>query len=85
MSTLQRHQHIYTTLEGHMVSSTIIPMDDQQIEAITTTSLSILTGVHIDGITKYLAQKAVKTYERNGQEWVSIFWVDRLFTLDTPP
>jgi len=83
MLRLQRHQHIFTTSEGELVSSTIIPFGPADHEAITLHSLAFLMSLPVETIKVMTDEFAVNIEPRNAQEWIAVEDAMRLFDLRT--
>lgn len=81
MSRLKRHQHVFQTVEGELVTSTLIPIDDVVLEAITLATLEYLIDVEPASAHATLAMYGIKVTYRHGQAWVAVADAMRAFNL----
>ena len=81
MSVITRLQYVFHHSAGEVVSSTRLTFNGEENEFLTTASIAFLIGEKEGDIWGMLNQHGLIMMDKNGQRWVAMQEVNRLFHL----
>lgn len=71
MLRLQRAQLVISTLEGEVITSTLLEFEGVVNEYLTVASVRFIMGLEIEEVNRFIVQHGLITQGRHGQEWLN--------------